>query len=145
MHDAASSTNADAEHAVNAAQFVLHLFLISVRTGETCVFLLERRPGVVEFPALSIDPEELSDEEELIRRIAVATGLEVAISGYLSPSSGSLLDPANSKFLIGRVTGGTPHPTLEHVGWEWHPGKNLLTLQFLPKLMVDELRVFMTG
>jgi len=130
---------------VDDAEFVLHLFLISVRTGVTSVFLLERRPGVVEFPALSVIEQELDDEEELIRHIAKATGMEVAISGYLTPSSGSTLNPANSKFLIGRVTGGTPHPTLEHVGWEWHPGKNLLTLQFLPKLMVDELRVFMTG
>jgi len=44
-----------------------------------------------------------------------------------------------------RIEPGSPHPAVAHVGWEWRPGNNLLSLQFLPKLMVDELRVFMNN
>lgn len=124
---------------------VLHLFIISTRTGETSVFLLEREPGVVEFPQLDVSEKELDDESGLMRRIRDATGMEVAISGFVDPPTPGVLQPPNSKFLLGRVVAGTPHPTEPHVGWEWRPGNNLLSLQFLPKLMVDALRVFMNS
>jgi hypothetical protein len=123
----------------------LHLFLISSRTGATCVFLIETEPGVVEFPQITVEERLLDDEPELVRRIAEATGLEVGISGFLSPGAQESLGPGNSRFLIGRVTGGTPRPAVAHLGWEWRPGSNLLTLQFLPKIWVDELRVFMNS
>lgn len=124
---------------------VLHLFIISTRTSETSVFLLEREPGVVEFPQITVADRDLDNEPELLRRIQTATGMDVAISGFLNPPSGRPIEPPNSKFLIGRIVGGAPRPTLPHVGWEWHPGNNLLSLEFLPKLMVDELRVFMNN
>ncbi|MHB8578083.1 MAG: hypothetical protein ACYDCQ_22460, partial [Dehalococcoidia bacterium] len=123
----------------------LHLFLISTRTGETTVFLLEREPGFVEFPQLLVQDKELDDEPELVRRIRDATGMDVAISGFLDPPVPGVIQPANSKFLLGRVVGGTPKPTIPHVGWEWRPGSNLLSLEFLPKLMADQLRVFMNN
>ena len=126
-------------------EHVLHLFLISTRTGETTVFLVETRQGEVEFPRIAATERDLDDEPELLRRIREATGMEVAISGFINPPTPESLHPANSKFLIGRVVGGNPRPAVEHVGWEWRPGNNLLSLQFLPKLMVDELRVFMNS
>ncbi len=124
---------------------ILHLFLISTRTGETSVFLLEREPGVVEFPQLGVSARDLDDEQELVRRIRECTGMDVAISGLLDPPGPGAIEPPNSKFLIGRVTGGSPQPSVQHVGWEWRLGNNLLSLQFLPRLMVDELRVFMNN
>ena len=128
-----------------AVEYNLHLFLISTRTGETTVFLLEREPGIVEFPQLSVGDSDLDDEPELVRRIHDATGMDVAISGFLDPPVPGAIQPPNSKFLIGRVVGGSPHPSAEHVGWEWRPGNNLLSLEFLPKLMADQLRVFMNN
>lgn len=128
-----------------AADHVLHLFLISTRTGDTSVFLLEREPGMVEFPQLGVAERELDDEPGLVRRIREITGMDVAISGFVDPPSPGVLQPPNSKFLIGRVVSGTPHPAVPHVGWEWRPGNNLLSLQFLPRLMVDALRVFMNS
>jgi hypothetical protein len=130
---------------VGEAEHILHLFLISTRTGETTVFLLEREPGVVEFPQLGVSEKDLDDESGLVRRIQDATGMDVAISGFLDPPVPAAIQPPNSKFLIGRVVGGSPRPRLPHVGWEWRLGNNLLSLQFLPKLMVDELRIFMNS
>lgn len=127
----------------NATEHVLHLFIISTRTGETTVFLLEREPGVLEFPRVTVSAGELDDEATLVQRIRAATGLDVAISGFLAPHADGDIDPPNSRFLIGRMTGGAPRPAVPHAGWEWRAGNNLLTLQFLPKMMVDELRVFM--
>ncbi len=124
---------------------VLHLFIISTRTGDTTVFLLEREPGVVEFPQIDASDKDLDDEPELVRRIQAATGMDVAISGFLDPPAGTEIQPSNSKFLIGRVVSGNPRPSVPHVGWEWRSGNNLLSLQFLPRLMVDELRVFMNS
>ncbi|HEY7296267.1 MAG TPA: hypothetical protein VH916_14575 [Dehalococcoidia bacterium] len=126
-------------------EHVLHLFIISTRTGDTTVFLLEREPGVVEFPQICATDKELDDEPELVRRIQSATGMDVAISGFLDPPAGTEIQPPHSKFLIGRVVSGTPRPGVPHVGWEWRSGNNLLSLQFLPRLMVDELRVFMNS
>jgi hypothetical protein len=126
-------------------EYVLHLFLISTRTGETTVFLVETEEGVVEFPRITAGERELDDEPELVRRIKDTTGMEVAISGFLTPPTPESVQPANSRFLIGRVVAGTPRPAMPHVGWEWRPGNNLLSLQFLPKMMVDELRVFMNS
>jgi len=40
------------------------------------VFLLEREPGVVEFPQLDVSEQELDDESGLMRRIRDATGME---------------------------------------------------------------------
>jgi hypothetical protein len=130
---------------VSSADHVLHLFLISTRTGDSSVFLLEREPGMVEFPQLDVVDRELDDEPGLVRRIQESTGMDVAISGFIDPPGPGVVEPANSKFLIARVVGGSPHPTTPHVGWEWRPGNNLLSLQFLPRLMVDELRVFMNS
>jgi hypothetical protein len=130
---------------VSSADHILHLFLISTSTGDTSVFLLEREPGVVEFPQLDVSEKELDDESGLVQRIRDTTGMDVAISGFLNAAATGVLQPDNSKFLIGRVVGGTPHPSAEHVGWEWRRGNNLLSLQFLPRLMVDELRVFMNS
>jgi hypothetical protein len=123
--------------------YTLHLFLISTRTGETTVFLIETADGVVEFPTITANEKVIEDETELVRRIVACTGMEAAISGFLTPPAPDSVHPANSKFLICRVLSGTPSPAIPHVGWEWRPGNNLLSLQFLPKMMVDELRVFM--
>ncbi len=130
---------------LTTAEHVLHLFLITTVAGETAVFLLEREPGAVEFPRIIVSEQDLDDEAGLVRRIRDAVGMEVAISGFLDPPAPETLRPANSKFLIGRVVSGTPRLTLPHVGWEWRPGNNLLSLQFLPRVMVDELRVFMNS
>src|SRR5581483_10292618 len=89
-------------------EHVLHLFIISTRTGDTTVFLLEREPGVVEFPQIDASDKDLDDEPELVRRIQAATGMDVAISGFLDPPAGTEIQPPNSKFLIGRVVSGQP-------------------------------------
>lgn len=128
---------------MGSADHVLHLFLISTRTGDSSVFLLEREPGMVEFPQLDVQDAELDDETGLVHRIQETTGMDVAISGFINPPAPGVVEPPNSKFLIARVIGGSPRPSAPHVGWEWRPGNNLLSLQFLPRLMVDELRVFM--
>ena len=124
---------------------VLHLFIISTRGGVSSVFLIEREPGMLEFPRIGVPAAVLDDEAALVARVRAATGLDVAISGFLAPQAGETIDPPDSRFLICRATGGSPRPAEPHTGWEWRTGNNLFTLQFLPKVMVDELRVFMSG
>lgn len=123
---------------------VLHLFIISTRGGESFVLLVEREPNVLEFPRIAVPAALLDDETALIARIKEETGLDVSIAGFLA-QDGARIDPPESRFLICRAVGGTPHPAAPYTGWEWRSGKNLFTLQFLPRMMVDELRVFMNG
>lgn len=127
------------------AAAVVHLFITSTRTGETCVLLVEREPGVVEFPTLSLAAAELDDEDGILQRIDESTGLRVAISGFLEGPADAPLSPPGSRFLLARLIAGSPRIAGAHTGWEWRPGFNLLSLQFAPKVMVDELRSFMNG
>jgi len=123
---------------------VLHLFIISARGGESFVLLVEREPNVLEFPRITVPVAALDDEALLVACIKEITGLDVSIAGFLA-HDGAPIDPPESRFLICRAVGGTPHPAAPYTGWEWRSGKNLFTLQFLPRMMVDELRVFMNG
>ena len=122
---------------------LVHVFITSNRTGETAVFLIEREPGMVEFPTLELRPEIADDEPEIVRRIEAETGLSVALNGFLEPPAGASTATAESRFLLARLLQGTPRVTGSHVGWEWRPGASLLSLQFVPKFMADELRSFM--
>jgi hypothetical protein len=131
--------------AVVSAQHVLHLFIISTRGGSSSVFLVENQPGMLEFPRICVPAAVLDDESALVAKVRAATGIDVAISGFLATQAGETIDPPDSRFLICRAIGGTPRPAAAHTGWEWRTGNNLFTLQFLPKVMVDELRVFMNG
>jgi hypothetical protein len=121
---------------------IAHLFLVSTIGSATVVFLLEREPGLVEFPRLDIELSELDDESALVQRIREQTGMDVAISGFLDhPLDGAA--SAVAKLVLARHLGGSPRLTLPHVGWEWMPGSQLLTLPFGPKMMLDELKAFM--
>lgn len=120
----------------------VHLFLVSTIGAATVVFLLETEPGVVEFPELEIEPTDLDDEAALVRRIRDQTGMEVAISGFLDRPIDGEAGPVG-KLVLARHLGGSPRLTLTHVGWEWTPGSQLLTLPFAPKMMLDELKAFM--
>lgn len=122
---------------------VLHLFLVNVIAGQTNVFLVETEPGVVEFPRLQVTPADMDDEDALCGRVLSATGMEVAIGGFLDPPPGAKLEPPGSRVLLARFVSGTPHLTAEHVGWEWTSGAELLRAPFAPKLMLDELKSFM--
>jgi hypothetical protein len=120
----------------------VHLFLVSTIGAATVVFLLETEPGVVEFPELDVTPPDLDDESTLVHRIREQTGMEVAISGFLDqPLDGDTRTVG--KLVLARHLGGSPRLTLTHVGWEWTPGSQLLTLPFAPKMMLDELKAFM--
>ena len=119
-----------------------HLFLISTIGPATVVFLLEAEPGVVEFPRIQVAPTDLDDEATLVQRIRDQTGMEVAISGFLDhPGDGP--EPQQQKLVLARHLRGSPRLTLPHVGWEWTPGAQLLSLPFAPKMMLDELKAFM--
>lgn len=122
---------------------VLHLFLVNVTGGRTTVFLVETEPGVVEFPRLELSEAELDDEAALCDRVRATTGMEVAIGGFLDPPPGAKLEPAGSRVLLARFVSGAPHVTLDHVGWEWTAGTELLRMPFAPKVMLDELKSFM--
>ncbi|MGI8551647.1 MAG: hypothetical protein ACR2PL_12810 [Dehalococcoidia bacterium] len=124
-------------------QALIHLFIMSHAIGETMVFLVEREPGIVEFPTLATVPASPDSEAEIIRQVEVATGLTVALGGFLEPPADALLSPAGSRFLLARHLRGTPRINSPHVGWEWRPGSSLLSLQFVPRTMADELRLFM--
>ena len=121
---------------------LVHLFLVSTIGAATVVFLLETEPGVVEFPRLELEPADLDDEPSLVRRIREQTGLEVAISGFLDHAPDGSTAPMG-KLVLARHLGGSPRLTLSHVGWEWTPGSQLITLPFAPKMMLDELKAFM--
>ena len=121
---------------------LVHLFLVSTIGAATVVFLLETEPGVVEFPRLELEPADLDDEPSLVRRIREQTGLEVAISGFLDHAPDGNAAPVG-KLVLARHLGGSPRLTLPHVGWEWTPGSQLITLPFAPKMMLDELKAFM--
>jgi hypothetical protein len=127
---------------VGAQDTNVHLFLVSTIGAATVVFLLETEPGVVEFPELEIEPTDLDDEAALVRRIREQTGMEVAISGFLDRPIDGEAGPVG-KLVLARHLGGSPRLTLTHVGWEWTPGSQLLTLPFAPKMMLDELKAFM--
>jgi hypothetical protein len=118
------------------------LFLVSTIGAATVVFLLEAEPGVVEFPRLDLTPDDLEDEARLVQRIREQTGMDVAISGFLDAAADDSA-AAVGKLVLARHLGGSPRLTLPHVGWEWTPGANLLTLPFAPKMMLDELKAFM--
>ena len=123
---------------------VIHVFIMSNATGETAVFLIEREPGVVEFPRLVLPAALVDDEEEILQRIESSTGLAVALSGFLESPDDAPLSPAGSRFLLARLLRGTPRLAVDHVGWEWRSGTSLLSLQFVPRLMANELRSFMS-
>jgi hypothetical protein len=124
---------------------VIHVFVMSTATGETSVFLIEREPGIVEFPRLLLPSEQIDDESEILRQIEANTGFSVALSGFLDPPDDSPLSPPGSRFLLARLLHGAPRVADAHVGWEWRSGVSLLSLQFVPKLMSNELRTFMSG
>ena len=128
----------DQAHAAPAA----HLFLVSTIGQATVVFLLETEPGVVEFPRLGIAAADLEDEARLVHRVREQTGMDVAISGLLDHQPDGA-DGATGTLVLARHLGGSPRVTLPHVGWEWTPGSQLLTLPFAPKMMLDELKAFM--
>jgi hypothetical protein len=121
---------------------IVSLFLVSTIGPATVVFLLETEPGVVEFPQLEVGASDLDDEAALVQRIRDQTGMEVAISGYLDPSDNGSAAPVG-KLVLARHLAGSPRLTLPHVGWEWTPGSQLLSLPFAPKMMLDELKAFM--
>ena len=118
------------------------LFLVSTIGPATVVFLLEAEPGVVEFPQLTLTAEEMDDEATLVQRIREQTGMDVAISGFLDQPRDGEAGPLG-KLVLARHLGGSPRLTLPHVGWEWTPGSQLLSLPFAPKMMLDELKAFM--
>jgi hypothetical protein len=121
---------------------VAHLFLVSTIGSATVVFLLETEPGVVEFPRLELEAPDLDDEAALVQRIREQTGMDVAISGFLDRPSNGATAPMG-KLVLARHLGGSPRLTIPHIGWEWTPGSQLLTLPFAPKMMLDELKAFM--
>ncbi len=123
-------------------QPLAQLFLVSTIGPATVVFLLEAEPGVVEFPRLTLAAEEMDDEATLVRRIREQTGMDVAISGFLDQPQDREAR-AVGKLVLARHLGGSPRLTLPHVGWEWTPGSQLLSLPFAPKMMLDELKAFM--
>lgn len=118
---------------------------MSRATGEPSVFLVEREPGIVEFPTLLIDEVEEQDQASIVEQIRICTGLAVSLSGYVDPPAGALICPPGSRFLLAQRVGGRPEIRDPHVGWEWRPAATLLSLHFIPKLMVDELRSYMNG
>lgn len=124
---------------------VVHIFIMSNATGETAVFLIEREPGIVEFPMLTLPASVLGDEEAIVQRIESRTGLRVALSGFLDPPVGDSLSPQGSRFLLAKRLEGTPRVDGEHAGWEWRPAGSLLSLQFVPKDMAAELRSHMNS
>ena len=123
----------------------VHLFIMSRATGEPSVFLVEREAGTVEFPTLVTDDTEEQDEARIVDQIRACTGLTVSISGYVDPPAGALICPPGSRFLLAQRLSGHPEIREPHVGWEWRPAAMLLSLHFVPKLMVDELRSYMNG
>jgi hypothetical protein len=121
---------------------IAHLFLVSTIGQATVVFLLETEPGVVEFPRLQLAPPDLEDEGRLVQRIREQTGMDVAISGFLEHRPDGETGTVGT-LVLARHLGGSPRVKLSHVGWEWTPGSQLLTLPFAPKMMLDELKAFM--
>jgi len=121
----------------------VHLFIMSYVTGEPSVFLVEREPGVVEFPSLALSSDDLDGDSTLIERIRVSTGFTVSISGYVDPPPDTDIRPPGSRFLLARLIDGRPMVEGPHVGWEWRPAASLHSMPFLPKLMADELWSYM--
>jgi hypothetical protein len=124
--------------AMTAAQTV-HVILVNRVAGEPAALLVEREPGIVEFPALTLTAEEADDQDAIAARIRALTGLEATVGGLLDAGI------AGDRFLLARVVGGSPRLTVAHLGWEWRPLARLLTLQFIPKPMANELRSYMYG
>jgi hypothetical protein len=122
---------------------VLHLFLVNAIGGTTVVLLLESEPGVVELPRFTVTAPEMDDEARLVQRIRETTGIEAEVGGFIDPPPDAALHPAGGRILLARVVSGAPRLTIPHVGWEWTPGAQLVTLPFAPKVMVDELKSFM--
>ena len=127
------------------AETVIHVFIMSTATGETAVFLIEREPGVVEFPRLLLPTALIDEENEILERIESSTGMLVALSGFLDAPADVPLSPPGSRFLLARLVHGSPRVSDAHVGWEWRPAASLLSLQFVPRLMANELRSFMSS
>jgi hypothetical protein len=121
---------------------VAHLFLVSTIGQATVVFLLETEPGVVEFPRLELASSDLEDEGRLVQRVREQTGMDVAISGFLEHRPDGE-DGAVGTLVLARHLSGAPRMSLPHVGWEWTPGSQLMSLPFAPKMMLDELKAFM--
>jgi hypothetical protein len=126
-----------------AGPVTVHLFIMSYVTREPSVFLVEREPGVVEFPSLLLSSGEVDDEGPLVERIRASTGFTVSISGYVDPPTDTAIRPPGSRFLLARLIEGRPSLEVPHVGWEWRPAAGLHAMPFLPKLMADELWSYM--
>jgi hypothetical protein len=126
-------------------ELIVHVLIISNRAGETALFLIEREPGIVEFPTLVLPAGMADDEEEIVRRVKLSTGLTVAINAFLdSPASQRTALPG-SRFVLARILEGTPQIAGPSVGWEWRPGTNLLAREHIPKSVADELRTLMNS
>jgi hypothetical protein len=120
----------------------VHVVIKGYATGEPAVLLVEREPQIVEFPCINVSAAELDDEEWLSSRIEAETGLAVIVEGYVEPAIQNGSPAAAARFLVVRSLGGTPAPSGSHLGWEWRPASGLLSLQFIPKLMVNGLRSY---
>jgi len=116
----------------SSGEILLHVVVVGHATGEPAVLLIEREPRVVEFPVLTLSEDELLDEERLIARVAVETGLDVLIEGFLEPGPENGTVSPQSRFLVVRSLGGTPSLAGTTVGWEWRPAAGLVGLQFIP-------------
>jgi hypothetical protein len=121
----------------------VHLFIMSYVTGEPSIFLVEREPGVVEFPSLTLSTEEIDRGSGLVERIKASTGFSVSVSGFVDPPPDIEIRPPGSRFLLARLIDGRPSVDSPHVGWEWRPAASLQSMAFLPKLMADELWSYM--
>ncbi len=124
--------------AMTAAQIV-HIVLVNRVAGEPSALLVEREPGIVELPSLALTAKESRDQDAIAAAICALTGLEASVAGFLDAGA------AGERFLLARVAGGTPRLGIAHLGWEWRPLARLLTLQFIPKPMANELRSYMYG
>lgn len=120
--------------------FFVHVLILSNRAGEASLFLIEREPGIVEFPTLVLSPEIANDEVEIVRLIEASTGFQISVGALLDPVS--VTAAASTRFVLARLLGGTPQIAGPFVGWEWRPGVSLLTLERIPKSIADELRSF---
>jgi hypothetical protein len=120
----------------------LHLILISRITGVPSALLVECEPGIVEFPTLGVSARELDDERAIIARIKTETGLDAELESYLDLPSESSHAPLGSRVLLVKAMGGRPSFAAVHLGWEWRSVANLLSTQFIPKSMMDELRTY---
>jgi hypothetical protein len=119
---------------------IVHLILVSRAIGEPSALLIEREPGIVEFPSLSLTEEQARNEETIVASIRELTGLESSVTGFLDGTGEARAQPPRGQFLLARVAGGAPSLSIAHLSWEWRPLARLLALQFIPKQMANELR-----